>query len=170
MAGGSEHPSEVQIITPEDIDPGLFKTYRKTGLTKARLLTDSDFALRNGVVKTLEGEASFSPGDYLAVGPKGEEYPIRVETFTNTKEIVGEKDPEGWANYRTTTTVQAASVNKAFGVQCIGTQDVALGKPGDYFVDSGKRQYVVDKEIFERTYETIPHINTHQASDSSDTK
>jgi hypothetical protein len=88
----------------------------------------------------------------LAIGAGNEEYPIRKETMIDTKRLVGELDEEGWGNYETTTAVRAAQIDVPFAVKRVGTEDINLGKPGDYVVDTGKRQFVVDQEIFKKTY------------------
>jgi hypothetical protein len=41
-------------------------------------------------IKTLEGPMLISPGDYIAIGPKGERYPIKPDIFELTYEKVDE--------------------------------------------------------------------------------
>ncbi len=157
---GEPHPeSPPDIIDVSKIPDEKFHTYRKKELTKARLLTETDFSHRQGKIVTLEGESSFTPGDYLAVGSKGEEFPIRAETMKATKQLVGEVDEQGWGSYKATNTVKATSINKPFAVRRLGTDDVYHGKVGDYVVDTGKRQYIVDREIFELTYEPVREVS-----------
>jgi hypothetical protein len=143
------------IITTEMIPPESFRIFHKSGLTKARPLTQIDFENFKGNIQTLEGPASFKVGDFLAIGVNGEQYPIRFETMASTKQIIGEPDDEGWGNYKTTTTVRATKIDKPFGVQRVGTDDISYGKAGDWFVDSGKRQFIVDDTIFKATYEIV---------------
>jgi hypothetical protein len=152
MSKETPQPPQPELIKLEDLQPSEFRTYKKTGVTRARVLTETDYQELNGTIDTLEGPSSFTVGDYLAVGIKGEKYPIRAETMASTKKIIGEPDNDGWANYDTTTTVRALKINKPFAVQRIGTNDISVGKTGDYFVDSGKRQFIVDSEIFLQTY------------------
>lgn len=162
MAEQSDKRSEIlngarpEILDIGDIPADRFDIFRKSELTKARLLTQEDFDLRGGIINTLEGSVSFKVGDFLAIGVKGEEYPIRTETMANTKQIVGGPDKEGWDSYRTTTKVKATKIDKPFGVKRVGTEDVIYGKAGDWLVDSGKRQFIVDGDIFLQTYEQSP--------------
>lgn len=157
--------SKAEILTPQDIAQEKYETYKKTGLTRARKLTQADYALTGGNIQTLEGPASFKPGDYLAIGVKGEKYPIRAETMANTKVIVGEPNHEGWADYETTTTVKAAQIDRAFGVKRQGTDETIYGKPGDWFVDSGKRQFIVEQEIFRQTYTKVQGTTSTKSED-----
>lgn len=41
-----------------------------------------------GVILTLEGEMTFSPGDWIVRGIKGEFYPVRADVFEATYEPV----------------------------------------------------------------------------------
>lgn len=140
------------ILTVDEVDTNAFRTYRKTAVTIARRLTESDLVERHGIIHTLEGESSFQVGDYLAIGVQGEEYPIRATTMMSTKRQVGQNDSEGWATYETTTTVRAQQIHQPFAVRRAETNDINQGKTGDYFVDTGKRQFIVDQLIFEQTY------------------
>lgn len=57
-----------------------FRPYRKTALAYARREPD-DF-----VVSTLEGVMAGKAGDYLAIGPHGEMYPIDADVFADSYE------------------------------------------------------------------------------------
>lgn len=46
---------------------------------------------RNMVIRTLEGEMTASPGDWIICGVKGEIYPCRADIFAETYEMVGEE-------------------------------------------------------------------------------
>jgi hypothetical protein len=59
-----------------------FKPYRKTMATYA-IRVDEDFQ-----VHTLEGVMRGQAGDYLAVGPAGELYPIAADVFKSSYERI----------------------------------------------------------------------------------
>lgn len=143
---------EPKLIDIQEIDISTLRTYRKIGVTRARILTLEDFESCDGKIKTLEGMATFHVGDYLAVGVSGEEYPIRAETMLSTKRQVGQQDENGWAEYETTTTVKAVKMQEQFAVRRVETSDISVGKAGDYLVVSPKRQFIVDADIFAKTY------------------
>ncbi len=134
------------------LDELEFGEYRKTALTKARVLTNEDYLTFGGVIDTKEGPASFVIGDFLAEGVDGEQWPIQAATMAQTKVQVREQDENGWAEYANTNTVRAAQVPEEFSV-VISTGDTISGKANDYLVESGDRRWIVDREIFERTYE-----------------
>lgn len=138
-----------------DGKPMPYRRYIKKGLTKAKILTQKDFEERGGKIQTLEGEATFVPGDHLAIGVKKEIWPISAKTMADTKEYVSGPDAEGWSLYKTTTTVMATPMDAEFSVLRTGTADVLKGKAGDYIVIRGGEQWVVDAEIFTHTYEPV---------------
>lgn len=67
-----------------------FGVYRKTAMTYAARI-DEPFE-----VDTLEGLHSGNAGDYLAIGPHGEMYPIDASVFRDSYEIAD--DTEGKAD------------------------------------------------------------------------
>ena len=144
----------MNLITQNDIPESDFREYRKSALTRARELTQVDFEQMGGTVQTLEGPASFQPGDFLAVGVQDEQWPISKATMAKTKQQVSEQDDQGWADYAATNTVRAVQMSEPFRVQ-ISTGDILTGKAGGYFVVSGSRAWIVDEEIFAQTYEEV---------------
>lgn len=64
----------------EEGQMAFFFPYRKTTLTWARRETE-DF-----LVHTLEGTMAGKAGDYLAIGPYGEMYPIDADVFAASYE------------------------------------------------------------------------------------
>jgi hypothetical protein len=145
----------MEILNIENLPQDMFGTYRKSTLTKARMLTEADVVDRAGIVQTREGTSTFHAGDFLAVGVEEEEYPIRATTMERTKEQVSDRDDEGWALYRTKTTVRALQIPKPFAINRTGLPGVLTGKAGDYYVDDGHNQFIVDQTIFHKTYERV---------------
>lgn len=158
MAGEQAGTSDRRLFTQEDI-PGLdWKSCVRTEPTRARLLTETDFEERGGVVQTKEKAATFKPGDYLGVGVDGEEYPISKETMETTKRRINEPGGDGFALFESTETVYAARIKEPFATK--RGEDVLEGKPGDYLLfrltgDGGARMWIVDVDIFGRTYKFI---------------
>ncbi len=138
-------PLELKDLTLSEFTP-----YRKSALTKARKLTEADFIERNGTVKTLEGDSTFRVGDYLAVGPHGEEYPIRADFMKETKVLDSAID-DTWSNYRTTIPVLVKKMDRVFSIvrKDGGTYS---GKAGDRLVIFQDGLGIVDNDIFEKTY------------------
>ena len=68
-------------LTNKEINALPFRPYRKVASfrLRARRLTHEDVEQRGGVIDTLEGPVAFEPGDYLARGIQGEEWPISPE-------------------------------------------------------------------------------------------
>jgi hypothetical protein len=128
--------------------------YKKTALTWARELTPRDYAETNGTIYTLEGPARFQAGDFLCRGVKGELWPVTRERFLYTKQLAGPVEADGFAPYRTTGEVVAVPSMWDFTVE-IGGGEYLSGKAGDYLVQSGDHQWIVDKTIFEATYERV---------------
>jgi hypothetical protein len=139
------------MLDPKELDPKLWRTVRKSGVTRARPLTEQDFRDREGMIVSMEGPMAFKPGDFLAVGPKGEEYPIPAAVIQQTKRAVGEPDAEGWADYETTVLSRAAVIDHPFRVQD-SKGKIFLGKKGDIIVLTGNEPRIVDREVFTRTY------------------
>ena len=70
-------------LTNKEISTLPFRSYRKVASfrLRARPLTQEDVEQRAGVIHTLEGPEAFEPGDFLARGIQGEEYPISPQAF-----------------------------------------------------------------------------------------
>jgi len=125
-----------------------WKTYRKTALTRAKPVETA------GICQTLEGPTAYQAGDYLCLGVKNEQWPqsrARIEGFYD---LVGGPDAQGYFSYRKKGTVQAQAQTAAFEVAKADGQTLA-GKAGDYMVTDLTGDWVVDREIFEQTYELV---------------
>src|SRR2546421_8403787 len=101
-------------ITDDELSKLPFQSCHKTALLQARPLTDDDYNKRNGIIQTLEGPATFQPGDYLARGVRNEEWPITQKHFTKDYERVSELDAEGFASYRAMDIRQAYQMPEVF--------------------------------------------------------
>jgi hypothetical protein len=141
----------MKLILKSDLPKLNFSIYRKTALTQARLLTQADYEARAGFIQTLEGALSFEVGDYLARGSAGEEWPVRATTILATKIPVSQPDAQGWVAYATATQVQAVQILEPFQVYR-ENGELFSGKAGDYLIDDGTSQWIVDQEIFKATY------------------
>jgi hypothetical protein len=132
--------------------------YLKVGITFARLLTEEDYFVRNGVIETLEGPASFKVGDYLCHGAAGDYWPISSAKFLGTKVYITDQphpEPGGFAAYMTRGSVEAVPMAEAFETGR-GEGEVLHGKAGDYLVrDDEGHEWVVDRTIFENTYRPV---------------
>jgi hypothetical protein len=150
-------------LTNKEISYLPFRSYRKVASfrLRARRLTQEDVEQRGGVIHTMEGPVAFQPGDYLARGIQGEEYPIRPEAFAMLYDVdTLEPDTEGFASYRSAPLLhQAAQITEPFTVER-ADGGLFTGKAGDYVMRTvgleGAR--IVDRSIFEQIYERIGNV------------
>ena len=137
-----------------------FQRFRKAASfrVRARQLTKEDVEQRAGVVNTLEGPVPCQPGDYLARGIQGEEYPISQTAFAALYDKQSmEPDIDGFARYRPAPLLhQAVQITEPFTVD--GPRGALFtGKAGDYLVrtEEDTNARIVDRSIFEQTYEPV---------------
>ena len=119
--------------------------YRKAALTRAK---QTDGA---GTVDTMEGPATYVPGDYICVGVAGERWPQTRERFERSFDLVAGPDAEGLSSYRKRGTVSAQRQPAAFSVE-IANGTVLSGKAGDWLVRDASGSWVVDAGIFAASY------------------
>ena len=104
------------------------------------------------VVQTLEGPVNAGPEQVLMTGVKGEQDPIGLDYF------LGHYDakPDGTCVKRK-VIVDAVQLTEPKSVKVSWSNDLLHGKPGDYHVvyEPGN-EAIVEKTIFEETYEVIP--------------
>ena len=109
-----------------------------------------------GAIKTLEGLVKFKPGDVIMTGVKGEKWPMPKEKFDATYNVV-----EGEENVATKKPQEVDAevleketiVNTSWGAEL-------TGKPGDYLITASKDDsWIVDKEVFEKSYDEIEDDN-----------
>ena len=141
-------------FTEREMNRLPFQSFRKAIPIKARPLRTEDYQQRTGIIQSLEGPIGFQPGDYLARGAQGEEWPILAEEFTAHYQQVTAPDTEGFALYRNTDIRQAVQISEDFTVR-MKNGDIATGKAGDYLVRSGDSAWVVDCSIFQDSYEPM---------------
>jgi PGDYG protein len=150
-------------LTNKEIGDLPFRSYRKVASfrLRARRLTQEDVEQRAGVIHTLEGPVAFEPGDYLARGIQGEEYPINPEIFGALYVVdTLEPDTRGFASYRPIPLRhRAVQIAEPFTVER-ADGGLFTGKAGDYVVRTvgweGAR--IVDRSIFEQTYEQTGNV------------
>lgn len=141
-------------ITNDEMNAFPFQSFRKIALLQARPLTEVDYQERQGIIQTREGSASFQPGDFLARGVQNEEWPITREHFATSYEQVSEHDAAGFASYRAKDTYQAYQILEPFTLKR-SKGDILAGKAGDYLLRSGERMWIIDRTIFEQSYERV---------------
>lgn len=73
-AGGGDEGMTLDLSGDRPI-PGELRTFRKTSTTQAAQIGEAF------IVDTLEGRMTGQPGDWLAVGVKGERYPIAADVM-----------------------------------------------------------------------------------------
>ena len=126
----------------------MFRNYRKTTPTRARVLTEIDYATYGGNLATNEGVQPFLPGDYVGKDRLGL-WPIPIEQVRTRYERVGTVDTEGFVSLVSRDVRQAMQLEGAFAFNGL------IGKAGDYLVTNGKARWIVDREQFERTYTLV---------------
>jgi hypothetical protein len=147
-------------ITPKQMSLLPFRSYRKVASfqVRARRLTKEEVEQRAGIIHTMEGPVACQPGDYLARGIQGEEYPIRPEAFAVLyDERSMQPDTNGFARYHPAPLLhQAVQITEPFTVD--GPQgDLFTGKAGDYLMrtEGATGVRIVDRTIFEQIYERV---------------
>ena len=121
---------------------------RKVSLTVARRLTEADWQVWNGIIQTPEGPAPFKVGDYLGRDEIGQ-FPMKRTTLESEHyRKVADLDDE-WATYR------PCDVREALQMMVPFTLNGQHGKAGDYKVRRGEKMWIVDRTIFERSYQFL---------------
>jgi len=112
-----------------------------------------EFATESGVLKSLEGDVPYNPGDAIMTGVKGEMWPVKIEQFNNTYKFSHEGDLDGAKYYVSQSKpVLAVEVNEPFSVLCY-QESMLEGKAGDILIQYGPNNYgIVDRDIFAQTY------------------
>jgi len=141
-------------VTEDILNTLPFKPFRRSALLRARSLTEEDYKQKNGTIQTLEGPTNFLPGDYLAQGVQGEEWPITQQRFSKIYQLVSQPDEQEFACYRNIEVRQAYRMQETFTVKRTNG-DTLTGKSGDYLLRSGNKVWIVDFDIFEKSYEPV---------------
>lgn len=138
-------------ITTDDAQSLPFKTYRKTTLTQAYQTTQEHYETYGGVIETLEGPASFVPGDWLCTGAKAEQWPVPATIFPEIYEEA-RRDANS-VLYRSKGTKEAVQINEPFTITMMNS--IHQGEAGDYLARTPHGLHVVAREIFESTHELL---------------
>jgi hypothetical protein len=123
---------------------GSFETFKLPAREKF------DIASKDGTIETLEGPVRYKAGSYIMTGPKGEQYPITPERFTELKDDNG----DGTASPKKILKLAKLADHN-------GIVNTSWGEPlnytagNDYIVKHGTNDYgVVKRDIFTQTYNT----------------
>jgi hypothetical protein len=132
-------------ITDDWFKDGGFKTYKRPSKEKYEIASEP------GTIDTLEGPVKYPAGSYIMTGPKGEQYPITPEKFTELKDDLG----DGVCTPKKIIKIAKLADHS-------GSVDTSWGEklnynPGeDVIVRHGENDYgVVKKDIFTQTYERV---------------
>lgn len=119
-----------------------FNTFKKPAKEKYRI-ADSD-----GTIDTLEGPVSYKKGFYIMTGPKGEEYPMPPEKFSELKDDHG----NGIATPKKIPKIaKLADHDGAVETSWGETLNYTTGE--DFIVKHGPGDYgVIKADIFKKTY------------------
>ncbi|GER89734.1 hypothetical protein KDW_38960 [Dictyobacter vulcani] len=138
-------------------DTGLdnYESYQKIGLVRVRQLTEDDYRQRQGIIQSLEGPEMFRSGDYLARGVLNEEWLIASGGQIVGYEPLGGPDEDGFITYRPNpVTRYACQMQEPFVVRKPNGA-ILSGKAGDYLIRIGDRGRIVDRAVFEQSYQRI---------------
>lgn len=106
-------------------------------------------ANQNGSIDTLEGPVSYSEGDYIMTGPKGEQYPISPEKFQQLKTNNG----DGTASPKKIIKTVKLADHDGHVILQYNNNRLNYTSGADYVVRHGVGDYgVVKKDIFKQTY------------------
>jgi hypothetical protein len=134
--------------------PDTFEAY-KSYAPKFRV------ADKDSEVTTLEGSQNYKKGDYIAIGPDEEEYPVKQEKFNSMYDIVShpEGDKPGTTKLKGEPVIK--KVRRYDGEPTTFTPPWEGAKPynitkGYYLVQHGKGDIgPVEGSIFDRTYTRV---------------
>lgn len=122
--------------------PLTFKTYKRPSPIKYQTATDS------GLVETLEGPVVHEPGFKIITGPKGEQYPVPPEKFTELYDDSG----NGVATPK--KIMKEARLADHDGVVHSAWAELNYTKGNDFIVRHGPGDYgVIKRDIFFLTYD-----------------
>ena len=119
-----------------------FKTYKKPNPEKYEI------AQQDGVIQTLEGPVNYRKGYYILTGPKGEQYPMPPEKFSELKDDAG-----NGVCYPKKIIKVAKLADHDGAVKTSWGETLNYSTGEDYIVRHGPGDYgVVKKDIFAQTY------------------
>lgn len=111
------------------------------------------FAEADGIIQTKEGAVSYKNGDAILTGVKGEQWPIKRDTFEATYVF----DVNTGLCFKRPEIVMVEKSDVPFSVNVSWSNDPINGKVGDYRVSnlSGTDTWIVDSDIFNETYDLV---------------
>jgi hypothetical protein len=122
-----------------------FKTYKRPAKEHYEIASEP------GTIDTLEGPVKYPKGFYIMTGPKGEQYPISPEKFSELKDDLGNGvcTPKKIIKFAKLAD-HSGSVDTSWG------EKLNYNSGEDVIVRHGKNDYgVVKKDIFNQTYEKV---------------
>ena len=129
-------------ITDDWFLKGSFETYKHP--TPIHYKT----AIHPGTIETLEGPVDYQAGHKIITGPKGEQYPVSAEKFSDYYD----DNKDGTASPK--KIHKHAKLADHDGVVKASWGDLNYRAGEDYIVRHGSGDYgVVKKDIFAQTYE-----------------
>lgn len=135
---------EASRINDEWFKTDSFKAYKIPDKKELFTIADS-----NGSIDTLEGPVSYSQGDYIMTGPKGEKYPISPEKFKELKTDNG----DGTASPKKIIKLVKLADHDGYVILQYNGSRLNYTAGEDYIVRHGPGDYgVVKKDIFKQTY------------------
>ena len=133
-----------QFLDEFEIFKGTFNA------TKKPIKVNIDIADTDGVINTLEGAVQYKAGDGIVTGVEGEKYPVpqkKLPELYNIKEVDGktiyEKKP---------IKVRCWATPFTLGIKLDDARGTLRAKAGDIVVKDKDNYYVVDKDIFDKTF------------------
>jgi len=138
--------SEAMSIDDDWFKDGSFKAYKTPDKREP-----FEVAKDSGTIDTLEGPVTYSKGDYIMTGPKGEQYPISPKTFSDLKVDNG----DGTASPKKVIKFVKMADHDGYVILSYNGSKLNYSKGEDYIVRHGPNDYgVVKKDIFKQTYTT----------------
>ena len=115
------------------------------------------FKSQAGKLKTLEGWVSYEQGAAILTGESGDTWPVEQHQFESTYEPVGNTiQGESGTYYKKPIIVYALQLTETTSVQVGYANDPITGKPGDWLVQYGPKNFgIVAKSVFKKTYDIL---------------
>jgi hypothetical protein len=133
-----------EAVTDDWFRTGSFETF-KLPARERFTIADSD-----GTIETLEGPVRYKTGDYIMIGPKGEQYPIPPQKFRELKDL----NDDGTASPKKIIKVAKLADHDGI-VNTSWAEPLNYTRGNDYIVRHGPNDYgVVKRDIFKQTYNT----------------
>jgi len=149
---------EIIITEPEKTWTGVKKSFE----VKARILTKNE-TIKTVIDDIIETTKNGKIGDYVLTGPKGEEYTVEaskvkdryIEVSNKNNKIILETKP---VKIKYTLSNKNFTFEASWGEKMIAEIDDAL------VYEDGKLSYRIEKEIFNKTYETVYSKDARKSS------